>query len=199
MFKKYMPYKISRTVTKRADLLMALTAVLSVFGTLIILSGGIWDATSHTAKEPDLFWTIQHVTVYAGVSMSAFAGVVGYVILGTVSSARPVLGIKILIIGSLLQIISGFGDSISHDVFGIDGLVSLSHQPLELGLVLVALGGFMTLKNISNKKIKKLLPLSIISFLTASVWLGFNLMLLLGAILMCIPVYEIFSSGCAVL
>ncbi len=45
-------------------------------------------------------------------------------------------GIKIVIIDSIIQIFAGLGDSISHDVFGIDGLVSWSHQPLEFGLIL---------------------------------------------------------------
>ena len=51
-------------------------------------------------------------------------------------------GMQLIIIGSVIQIISGFGDSISHDIFGIDGLLSLTHQPLEIGIVLSALGGF---------------------------------------------------------
>ena len=31
-------------------------------------------------------------------------------------------GIKFVIVGSIIQMISGFGDSLSHDLFGIDGL-----------------------------------------------------------------------------
>ena len=74
-------------------------------------------------------------------------------------------GIKLVIVGSILQIVSGFGDSLSHDVFGIDGLISWSHQPLELGLVLASLGAVLILKNREHTKLKIFLPFSIIAFL----------------------------------
>jgi len=63
-------------------------------------------------------------------------------------------GMQLVIIGSVMQIISGFGDSISHDVFGIDGLLSLTHQPLEIGIVLSALGGFLIIKARQNSNLK---------------------------------------------
>ena len=102
-------------------------------------------------------------------------------------------------VGSVIQIISGFGDSLSHEIFGIDGLISWSHQPLELGLVLGSLGGLLILKNREHTKLRLLLPFSIVTFLFFTIWLGFNLILIFGHTIQCIPVYEIFSSGCAIL
>ena len=108
-------------------------------------------------------------------------------------------GIKLVILGSVLQIVSGFGDSISHDVFGIDGLISWSHQPLELGLVLASLGAVLILKNREYTKFKIFLPFSIVAFLFFTIWLIFNLVLFFGHTIQCIPIYQIFSSGCSIL
>ena len=85
------------------------------------------------------------------------------------------------------------------DVFGIDGLLSWSHQPLEFGLVLSALGGFLILKNLEKTKLKVFLPFSIISFLFFTTWLVFNLVLIFGHTIQCLPVYKIFLSGCSIL
>lgn len=189
---------LSRNISEKTNPLMALVSLLSVSGTVVVLSGGVWDAVSHVVNEPELFWTAQHAVVYAGVGMSAVAGLISCVVLRTAALERFALGVKILAAGSVLQIVSGFGDSVSHEIFGIDGLLSLSHQPLELGLILVALGGLLILKNVSGYA-RRLLPFSIASLLAASSWLGFNLMLPLGGTLMCIPIYAMFSSGCAVM
>jgi hypothetical protein len=108
-------------------------------------------------------------------------------------------GIKLVIVGSVLQIVAGFGDSLSHDVFGIDGLISWTHQPLEFALVLASLGGVLILKNREHTKLKAFLPFSIIAFLFFTIWLLFNLVLIFGHTIQCIPVYEIFSSGCSIL
>ncbi len=105
----------------------------------------------------------------------------------------------LVIVGTIIQLISGFADSLSHDIFGIDGLISWSHQPLELGLVLVSLGGVLIIKNREHTKLKAFLPFSIVTFLFLTIWLIFNLVLIFGHTIQCIPVYEIFSSGCSIL
>jgi hypothetical protein len=84
-------------------------------------------------------------------------------------------------------------------LFGIDGLVSWSHQPLEIGLLLSALGGFLIMIVMTNQKFKKLLPVSILTLIFSISWLGFNLSLIFASPVLCTLVYEIFSSGCAVL
>ena len=104
-----------------------------------------------------------------------------------------------VIIGSIMQIISGFGDSISHDVFGIDGLLSFTHQPLEIGIVLSALGGFLIVKSRQSSNLKAFMPFAIVTFLLMTAWLAFNFALYFGYYIQCMPIHLIFSSGCAIL
>jgi hypothetical protein len=108
-------------------------------------------------------------------------------------------GILLVIVGAAIQLVAGFADSLSHDVYGIDGLISWSHQPLELGLVLAALGGFLVLKNREHTRLKILIPFSIIAFLFFTTWLVFNFALIFGHTMQCIYIHVIFSSGCSIL
>ncbi len=192
--------RLSNSTITKPETLSGLVAILAVFGSVVILSGGIWDAISHLQREPELFWTIQHVSVYTGVSMVTSAGIIGIVLLVR-NSVKGILkkGIQLVIIGSIIQLISGFVDSLSHEIYGIDGLISWSHQPLELGIVLAALGGFLIMKSRQHTKLKIFLPFSIIALLLLTSWLGFNVFLVFGHVIQCIPVYDIFSSGCSIL
>jgi len=192
--------KLTNSLFFRTKVLLGLVSIFAVFGTLLELSAGIWDAISHVLEEPEFFWSIQHIAVYCGVAMIATSGIFGFILMfkkkinGTLKK-----GIKIIIIGSILQISAGYADSLSHDLFGIDGLVSLSHQPLELGLVLSALGAFLILSDPRTKNFSKFRPISIMTLILSIIWIGFNLSLLLGNTILCLPFYEIFSSGCAIL
>ncbi len=192
--------KLSNYILLRHAVLRNLIVILAVLGTSQMLAGGIWDASSHALKEPEFFWSIQHVAVYFGVAMVSSAAILSFFAL---KQYHPTgifkRGIQIVILGSILQISAGYADSVSHDVYGIDGLLSLSHQPLELGIVLTAIGAFLVLKSNPTSKLNRLLPVSIISVIVSILWLGFNLSLLIGGPILCLPVYEIFSSGCAVL
>jgi hypothetical protein len=191
--------KISQYVLKPSKLVV-LVAILATFGTVQMLTAGVWDAASHALKEPESFWSIQHVAVYAGVGMVSLSAVLGGFLLKTTNTEGFLkLGIQIIIAGAILQLVAGYADSVSHEIFGIDGLISWSHQPLELGLVLSVLGSFLVLKSNTEKRLSKFLPFSIMTLILSVSWLGFNLLLLVGAQIMCIPVYEFFSSGCAIL
>ena len=192
--------KLTNSLFFRTKVLLGIVSLFAVFGTLLELSSGIWDATSHVLEEPEFFWSIQHIAVYCGVAMIGTSGIFGFILMfkkkinGTLKK-----GIKIIIIGSILQISAGYADSLSHDLFGIDGLVSLSHQPLELGLVLSALGAFLILSDPRTQNFSKFRPISIMTLILSIIWIGFNLSLLLGNTILCLPFYEIFSSGCAIL
>ena len=192
--------KLSTSAIVKPNNLISLVSILAVIGPIVILLGGIWDAYSHIQKEPEFFWTIQHISVYTGISMVTSSGIIGGLLL-IKKSVKGILkkGIQLVIIGSIIQIISGFGDSLSHEIYGIDGLISWSHQPLELGIVLAALGGFLIMKSRQHTKLGIFLPFSIITLLLLSGWLGFNIFLVFGHVIQCVPVYEIFSSGCAIL
>ena len=193
-------HKLTNSLFFRTKVLLGIVSLFAVFGTLLELSSGIWDATSHVLEEPEFFWSIQHIAVYCGVAMIVTSGIFGFILMfkkkinGTLKK-----GIIINIIGSVLQISAGYADSLSHDLFGIDGLVSLSHQPLELGLVLSALGAFLILSDPRTQNFSKFRPISIMTLILSIIWIGFNLSLLLGNTILCLPFYEIFSSGCAIL
>lgn len=192
--------RLSSSIFSRLQTTLVMVSMLAVFGTLLELSGGIWDITSHLMLEPEFFWTIQHMAVYSGVAMTGGSGILGSILLiRKKTKGNLKKGILIIIIGSVLSISSGYADSLSHDLFGIDGLLSWSHQSLESGLVLSAVGGFLILTNMNDQKLKKLLPISIVTLLLSISWLGFNLSLLLGSTVLCVPIHQIFSSGCAIL
>ncbi|MDH3657852.1 MAG: hypothetical protein OEM77_06920 [Nitrosopumilus sp.] len=192
--------RISNSIFTKPSTLVSFVSLLAVIGPVVVVSAGFWDAISHLQKEPEFFWSASHIVVYTGVSMTSCAAMIGCMLILRKSVHGSLkTGIKLVIAGSIIQIISGFGDSLSHEVFGIDGLISWSHQPLELGLVLASLGGVLILKNREHTKLKAFLPFSIVAFLFFTTWLIFNLILVFGHTIQCIPVYEIFSSGCAIL
>lgn len=192
--------KFSNSSLLQSSTLVSLVSLLAVIGSIVIVSAGFWDAISHILEEPEFFWSPSHMVVYTGVFMTSFAAAMGCLLLFRKSVHGSLkTGIKLVIAGSIVQMISGFADSLSHDLFGIDGLISWSHQPLELGLVLASLGGVLIIKNREHTKLKSFLPFSIVAFLFFVTWLLFNLVLTFGNTIQCIQIYVIFSSGCSIL
>ena len=192
--------RITNSALAKPTTLVSFVSIFAVIRSVIVVSAGLWDAISHLQKEPEFFWSIQHIIVYTGVSMTSCAAFIGCILLLRKSVHRSLkTGIILVIVGTAIQLISGFADSLSHELYGIDGLISWSHQPLELGLVLVSLGGVLIIKNREHTKLKSFLPFAIVTFLFLTIWLIFNLILIFGHTIQCIPVYEIFSSGCSIL
>lgn len=192
--------RLSNSTLAKSTTLVSLVSIFAVIGPIIIVSAGFWDAISHLLKEPETFWSPSHIVVYYGVSMTTCAAIMGCILILRKSVHGSLkTGIKLVIVGSIIQIISGFGDSLSHDIFGIDGLISWSHQPLEFGLVLASLGAVLIVKNREYTKLKKFLPFSIVAFIFFTTWLIFNLVLIFGHTIQCIQIYEIFSSGCSIM
>ena len=136
--------KVSDRLCLKSNTQLSIISILAVTGPVIILIAGIWDAINHIQNEPEFFWSDPHIVVYAGVTLVGVAALFSVNLL-IKNSIQGILkrGLQLVIIGSIIQFVSGFGDSISHDMFGIDGLLSLTHQPLEIGIVLSALGGFL--------------------------------------------------------
>ena len=192
--------KVSSRLCLKSNSQLSIISILAVIGPLVILVAGVWDAINHIQNSPEFFWSDPHIVVYAGVTMVAIASLFSINVLMK-NSIHGILkrGLQLIMIGSIMQIISGFGDSISHDMFGIDGLLSLTHQPLEIGIVLSALGGFLIIKSGQNTNLKAFLPFSIATFLLMTTWLAFNFALYFGHYIQCMPIHLIFSSGCSVL
>ena len=183
-------------LSRQNDILFVVS-ILSVLGTFAVILGGIWDSASHALKVPDTFWTIQHVTVYSGVTVVALSAAFGTMI--SIKNRKIVIGMTMLMIGSAIQLGGGYVDYNFHEIYGIDGLVTASHLTIESGLLLTSIGGFLTISKFSYDKTKKIVPFSIVNVLFSATWIGFNLALLVGATMLCIPVYELFSSGCSVM
>ena len=188
--------KVSDRLCLKSNTQLSIISILAVTGPVIILIAGIWDAINHIQNEPEFFWSDPHIVVYAGVTLVGVS-----VNLLIKNSIQGILkrGLQLVIIGSIIQFVSGFGDSISHDMFGIDGLLSLTHQPLEIGIVLSALGGFLIVKSRQNSNLEIFLPFAIVTFLLMTAWLAFNFALYFGHYVQCMPIHLIFSSGCAIL
>ena len=192
--------KVSNRLCIKSDLQLFIISILAVIGPLVILVAGVWDAINHIQNSPEFFWSDPHIVVYTGVIMVAIASLFSiHLLMKNSIHGIQKRGLQLIMIGSIIQIISGFGDSISHDMFGIDGLLSLTHQPLEIGIVLSALGGFLIIKSRQNTNLKAFLPFSIVTFLLMTTWLAFNFALYFGHYIQCIPIHLIFSSGCSVL
>ena len=183
-------------LSRQNDVLFVVS-ILSVLGTFVVILGGIWDSASHALKIPDTFWTIQHITVYSGVTIVALSAAFGTMI--SIKNRKIIIGITMLMIGSVMQLGGGYVDYNFHEIYGIDGLVTASHLTIESGLLLTSIGGFLTISKFSYNKTKKIVPFSIVNVLFSTTWIGFNLALLVGATMLCIPVYELFSSGCSVM
>ena len=192
--------KVSDRLCLKSNTQLSIISILAVTGPVVILIAGIWDAINHIQNEPEFFWSDPHIVVYAGVTLVGVAALFSVNLL-IKNSIQGILkrGLQLVIIGSIIQFVSGFGDSISHDMFGIDGLLSLTHQPLEIGIVLSALGGFLIVKSHQNSNLKLFLPFAIVTFLLMTAWLAFNFALYFGHYIQCIPIHLIFSSGCSVL
>ena len=192
--------KVSNRICLKSNTQLSIISILAVTGPVIILIAGIWDAINHIQNAPEFFWSDPHIVVYSGVTLVGISALFSVNLL-IKNSLNGILkrGIQLVIIGSIIQLVSGFGDSISHDIFGIDGLLSLIHQPLEIGIVLSALGGFLIVKSRQNSNLNAFLPFAIVTFLLMTAWLAFNFALYFGHYIQCMPIHLIFSSGCAIL
>jgi hypothetical protein len=192
--------KVSNRICLKSNTQLSIISILAVTGPVIILIAGIWDAINHIQNAPEFFWSDPHIVVYSGVTLVGISALFSVNLL-IKNSLNGILkrGIQLVIIGSIIQLVSGFGDSISHDIFGIDGLLSLTHQPLEIGIVLSALGGFLIVKSRQNSNLNAFLPFAIVTFLLMTAWLAFNFALYFGHYIQCMPIHLIFSSGCSIL
>ena len=176
-----------------------ISSFLAVCGTLIMLLGGVWDSASHEMRIPDTFWTMQHVTIYFGASMVTCSAIAAILVLNHHEYKLMKKGMIMIILGAIFQLGGRYADYNFHEIYGIDGLVTPSHLSIEIGLLLSAAGGFVTLAKSKNHVLKKMAPMSIMSILLSALWIGFNLILLVGSVVLCVPVFQLFYSGCAVM
>lgn len=185
--------------TSRTRKIIQTSSFLATCGTMIMLLGGIWDSASHEFKIPETFWTIQHITIYSGASLIACSAITAMLVLNHCEDKSVKKGIMMILLGAMLQVVGGYADYNFHEIYGIDGLVTPSHLTVETGLLLSAIGGFTTLSKVQNRILLKIMPISIMAILLSAAWIGFNLVLLFSAVILCVPVFQLFYSGCAVM
>jgi hypothetical protein len=183
----------------RSERISYVTSILATCGTFIVLVGGVWDSSSHELRIPDTFWTVQHMTIYTGASIVALSALTGVIAIMKGGNKKIHVAIMIIIVGAVAQLVGGYFDYNFHTKYGIDGLVTSSHLTVETGLLLSAIGGLILLAKVKNTHVKKIIPIAIMTVLLSASWIGFNISLLLGAVVECVPIYQMFSSGCAVM
>ena len=183
------------------NFLLAIIAILAIFGTMLEIISLIWDSSSHITQDTDEFWRIHHIAVYSGAGMIAISALIGAKFLIRKHPDNKIRnGIKIIIIGAGVQLFSGYMDSVSHYIYGIDGKISITHTfGLEASLIATAIGGFLVLNNLNNEKTRKLIPFAIVTILSAIIAVFFDLVLLIAGPIICAHVFEIVSYGCAIL
>ncbi len=195
----YLSNRFSASVLARTRKITEFSSFLATCGTITMLLGGIWDSISHELRIPDTFWTIQHVTIYTGASMVACSAIASILVLNHCKHKTMRRGIIMILLGAIFQLGGGYADYNFHEVYGIDGLVTPSHMTIETGLLLSTVGSFITLSRSQNNILRKMIPVSMLSILLSASWIGFNLSLLVGSVVLCVPVFQLFYSGCAVM
>ncbi len=191
--------RFSVSVLSRTQRITEISCILAVAGTMTMLAGGVWDSASHELRIPDTFWTVQHETIYSGASLVACSAIGAGLVVGRCSDRTLRKGMVMIMVGAALQLGGGYADYNFHEVYGIDGLVTPSHIVVESGLLLSSAGGFVTISRSQNALLRRMYPVPALCVLLSASWIGFNLALLAGSVVLCVPVFQLFYSGCAVM
>jgi hypothetical protein len=142
-------------------------------GALLQIGGGHWDVTWHALQKPETFFTPPHSLVYLGVLLTFSMGIFAIVL--RMKHTYEMVYVKFLqyaLIGSALQLFSGWFDLWWHTNFGFDGLLSPPHMILVVGMILNALAGVTGLAKITKRvRITSLLQAGSIISLTA-LWMS---------------------------
>ena len=108
-------------------------------GSLMQISAGNWDVTSHLLLSPESFFTPSHAVLYTGIGILSLSSIIGVALMlkyRELKKSGLTLSFKLLIIGSLISIISGPSDFIWHETFGVDGFLSPTHLMLITGMLI---------------------------------------------------------------
>ena len=108
-------------------------------GSLMQISAGNWDVTSHLLSSPESFFTPSHALLYTGIGILSLSSIIGIALMlkyRELKKSGLTLSFKLLIIGSLISIISGPSDYIWHQTFGVDGFLSPTHLMLITGMLI---------------------------------------------------------------
>lgn len=159
--------------------------IVSSIGSLVQISGGSWDVTSHILQEPESFFTPSHTMLYTGVGLISLSALLGCILMRSQEIKNTSLAgaFKLLLIGSSLAVIAGPSDFLWHNTFGFDGLLSPSHVTLVTGMLVNSVAVFMGLYRLLSyiPKRKRLIQFFLIPSLTSlwytSIWYTFMFVL----------------------
>ncbi len=141
--------------------------ITTLFGTILQTWGGSWDITNHQLGEPEIFFTPSHGILYAGVGIGLITAIMSVIALlknKEILKKSFSLGLKLIIIGSLFQIIAGPGDYYWHEIFGTDGLLSPTHLTLITGILIQSIGIVIGLARLIPYNFKVVKPTLIFAF-----------------------------------
>ena len=154
--------------------------LIALIGVTLSMWGASWDITSHLLRTPETFFTPSHGILYAGVGISLISAILSLAIIKNkeIREKSFAFGLKLVIIGAIMQIIAGPGDFYWHELFGIDGLLSPTHITLALGILITCLGatiGFARIRtHLKNNVVANFtLPISMGVFWFSVMWLIF--------------------------
>jgi len=153
--------------------ILTVAYMLAGIGALLQIGGGHWDVTWHALERPETFFTPPHSIVYSGVLLSLSMGILAVALrIRHKFETRFVKFLHYALIGSLLQVFSGWFDLWWHSNFGFDGLLSPPHAVLVTGMILNALAGAAGLAKINSiaKPTLAIKTASVISF--TALWMS---------------------------
>jgi len=151
----------------RPSKFIVIILVLSLSGSVLEIWGGSWDITSHLLGAPETFFTPPHAVLYSGVGISLIASILASVMLFRSKELRSTslsFGLKLIIIGSVIQIFAGPSDYAWHEMFGTDGLLSPTHLTLITGILIQSVGIVLGLTRLIPHGFKIVKPVVVVSF-----------------------------------
>jgi hypothetical protein len=124
---------------------------LIALGVALQVGAANWDIIWHGVVNVESFFTPPHTVLYSGVGLSLIATFVGIVISTKQKSSLSPYSIyrnipnplKLIVLGCLMELISGEFDNWWHTNFGFDGLLSPPHLMLISGMLISILGALI--------------------------------------------------------
>ena len=141
--------------------------ILSLIGSVLEIWGGSWDITTHLLGAPETFFSSPHTVLYSGVGIGVIAVILAIITLlknQEVRNSSLSLGMKLIIVGSVIQIFAGPSDYTWHEMFGTDGLLSPTHLTLITGILIQSVGIVLGLTRLIPHNFKIVKPATVISF-----------------------------------
>jgi hypothetical protein len=134
------------------DLVLVTALLVATAGGILQIGGASWDITSHILRQPETFFTPSHAVLYTGAALTTIAAIIAVLALlknkEEIRTRSFYTAFKLLIIGAIIQLISGPSDFMWHSVFGVDGLMSPPHLALATGILINAVAAVVGLARI---------------------------------------------------